>query len=232
MTALKFLFEVRIYDRSFRLWGSLELNSLLRPESRANGTGATPWRTNEPSLSPNAAGVVNGKGGAGGPGGGPGRALRQCYKVLLTADHRLLVAELTSRAVHAFALELPESLLQQLQPQPQPHAPRTIAAAAAAMVGADSFLQQIGRPGGLDGIGNGAGVESANGEKTDGERSRTPESDAAQQQSSAQIGVRRLGSVLTDVVIGGWALDSSTGDVYIFDLCTKSLDMYKLLQSS
>ena len=192
-------------------------------------------------MSLNAAGGVNGKGGVGGPGGGPGRSLRQCYKVLLTADHRLLVAELTSRAVHAFALELPESLRQQLQPQPLPHAPRTIAAAAAAMAGADSFFQQIGRPGRLEmnGAGggdesasataNGAGLAGAKGEKLDSS-THTPESDAQQQQSSAQISVRHLGSVLTDVVIGGWALDASTGNVFIFDLCTKSLDMYKLLQ--
>ena len=227
---------MRIYDRSFRLLGSLELNSLIRPESRANGNWTTPWWANDgPALSPNGAGGVNGNGGVGG-----GRALRQCYKVLLTADHRLLVADLTSRAVHTFALELPESLLQQLQPQPPPHAPRTIAAAAAAMVGADSLLQQIGRPGrieknsagggGESASANGAGLAGANGEKTDSS-AHSPENDAHQQQSSAQISVHRLGSVLTDVVIGGWALDPSTGDVYIFDLCTKSLDMYKLLQS-
>lgn len=221
--------------------GTLELNSLNLSESKANTSGSW-WAPNEHSaLSPNGAGGGGKSGLLGGPSGGSGRALKQCYKVLITADLRLLVADLSSRAVHAFALEIPESVLQKQQHQ---HGPRSIAAAAAAMAGADSFLQQIGRPGRLELNGGGGGEDAAastngvghadgTGEKSEQHASRAPEEEAAAQekQALAQVNVRRLGCVLSDVVVGGWALDPSNSDVYIFDLCTKSLDMYKLLQS-
>lgn len=241
MNFLKFLFEVRIYDRTFRLLGTIELNGLNHSESRANGS--TPWWTSDgPALSPPSASPGSGKSGTGpGSAQGAGRVLKQCYKVLITADHRLLVADLTSRAVHAFALDIPDTVLQQQPPQPQ-HGLRTIAAAAVVMAGADSILQQMGRPAKLElnehSASNGGEAAPASGKASgNGEAgAHNPESDAQHQhqqqhQEASQINVRRIGCVLTEVVVGGWALDPSNGDVYIFDLCSKSLDMYKLLQS-